>query len=359
MKLFMFCMRLSYSGKAFHFAYANQTQESFLDGHVRAFEAFGGVPTGMVRYDNLKPAVIRVALGRERFEHPRFVALRSHYGYDSFFCLPGIDGAHEKGGVEGEIGRFRRRHLTPVPHVGSLAALNAGAGRRGRPRRRPPDRGPGPRPSAQAAARELLLLRPLPATAFDVALVLSCRVDAKARICVRQSYYSVPARYAGRRLEVRLGATTITALDGTAVVAAHARSLHKCSEDLVLDHYLEVLTRKPGALPGATALAAARACGAFTADHQRFWDAARRRLGDSRRHPGADRGAAAAPHPARRRRHGRDDGRGQAGQRRPRPGRRRGPPRRPSPARAAPVEPTLSRGDRPAPSLAGYDQLLR
>ena len=125
MKLYMFCMRLSHSGKAFHFGYANQTQESFLDGHVRAFEAFGGVPTGMIRYDNLKPAVIRIALGRERFEHPRFVAMRSHYGYDSFFCVPGVEGAHEKGGVEGEIGRFRRRHLTPIPHVGSLEALNA------------------------------------------------------------------------------------------------------------------------------------------------------------------------------------------------------------------------------------------
>ncbi len=92
MKLYMFCMRLSHSGKAFHFGYANQTQESFLDGHVRAFEAFGGVPTGMIRYDNLKPAVIRIALGRERFEHPRFVAMRSHYGYDSFFCGPGVEG---------------------------------------------------------------------------------------------------------------------------------------------------------------------------------------------------------------------------------------------------------------------------
>ena len=94
--------------------------------HVRAFETFGAVPTGMICYDNLKPAVIRVALGRERFEHPQFVAMRSHYGYDSFFCAPGIEGAHEKGGVEGEIGRFRRRHLTPIPHVGSLEALNAG-----------------------------------------------------------------------------------------------------------------------------------------------------------------------------------------------------------------------------------------
>ncbi|MDP2772123.1 MAG: IS21 family transposase, partial [Nocardioides sp.] len=63
MKLFMFCLRLSHSGKAVHVAYANQSQESFLDGHVRAFAALGGVPVGMIRYDNLTPAVIRVALG--------------------------------------------------------------------------------------------------------------------------------------------------------------------------------------------------------------------------------------------------------------------------------------------------------
>lgn len=279
MKLFMFCLRLSHSGKAVHVAYANQSQESFLDGHVRAFDALGGVPVGMIRYDNLTPAVIRVALGRERLENPRFVALRSHYGYDSFFCIPGIEGAHEKGGVEGEIGRFRRRHLTPVPHAASLAALNEAlaAADAGDDARRIGARAES---VGSAAARELPLLRPLPATAFDVAAVLSCRVDAKARVCVRQSYYSVPARYAGRRLEVRLGATTIRVLDTGAVVATHIRSLHKGSEDLVLDHYLEVLTGKPGALAGATALVAARASGAFTATHQRFWSAARRQLGD-------------------------------------------------------------------------------
>lgn len=282
MKIFMFCMRLSHSGKAFHFAYANQAQESFFDGHVRAFAAFGGVPVGMIRYDNLKPAVTRVALGRDRFEHPRFVALRSHYGFDSFYCLPGKDGAHEKGGVEGEIGRFRRRHLTPVPKVGSLAELNeliAAGDARDDARRI----GARAETVGAAAARELPLLRPLPDEDFDVAAVLSCRVDAKARVCVRQSYYSVPARHVGRRLEVRLGATSIRVLDPAAhgkVIAEHTRSLHKGTEDLVLDHYLEVLVRKPGALAGSTALAAARASGLFTADHQRFWTAARTALGD-------------------------------------------------------------------------------
>jgi hypothetical protein len=72
----------------------------------------------------------------------------------------------------------------------------------------------------------------------------------------------------------------VTAVDAGAVVAVHTRSLHKGTEDLVLDHYLEVLTRKPGALAGATALIAARGSGVFTAAHQRFWDAARRQLGD-------------------------------------------------------------------------------
>lgn len=207
------------------------------------------------------------------------MALRSHYGYDSFFCIPGIEGAHEKGGVEGEIGRFRRRHLTPVPHVGSLAALNqalAAADARDDARRI----GARAETVGAAAERELLLLRPLPGEGFDVAATLSCRVDAKARVCVRQSYYSVPARHAGRRLEVRLGATQVRVLAAGKIIATHTRSLHKGSEDLQLDHYLEVLTRKPGALAGATALVAARASGAFTGTHQRFWEAARRGLGD-------------------------------------------------------------------------------
>jgi hypothetical protein len=64
------------------------------------------------------------------------------------------------------------------------------------------------------------------------------------------------------------------------VVAEHTRALGRGSESLLLDHYLEVLIRKPGALAGATALVTARAGGAFTPVHQQFWDAARARHGD-------------------------------------------------------------------------------
>jgi hypothetical protein len=122
---------------------------------------------------------------------------------------------------------------------------------------------------------------PLSAEMSDPARLLQARVDARARICMRQNYYSVPARYAGRRVAVRLSARTVEALDRPQVIAAHERSAGKYAEVLVLDHYLDVLKYKPGGLPGATALAQARAVGAFTASHQRYRDAARRKLGDA------------------------------------------------------------------------------
>jgi hypothetical protein len=73
----------------------------------------------------------------------------------------------------------------------------------------------------------------------------------------------------------------VQVLDGPRVIARHERTAGKYAEILLLDHYLEVLARKPGALPGATALAQARAAGTFTAAHQAYWDAARRQHGDA------------------------------------------------------------------------------
>ena len=274
----LFVMRLSASGQAFRRAYLNEGQEVFLDGHVRAFEFFGGVP-GTIRYDNLKAAVVRAMRGRDRAETERFIALRSHYGFESFYCRPGIEGSHEKGGVEGEIGRFRRRWLVPVPRVDSMAELNdylaessAKDSARHINRRR--------ESVAVHFGIERDFLRPLPTEAFEVAMSLRPRVDHKSRISVRQVYYSVPARYVAGRLEVRLSAEAVEVFDGARVVARHARAVIKGSEVLVLDHYLEVLAAKPGAFRDATALARARASGAFSATHDRFWAAARRRLGD-------------------------------------------------------------------------------
>ena len=275
----VFELRLSHSGAAVHVAFGSEGQEAFLEGHVTAFAGLGGVPA-RIRYDNARALVARVLRGRNRVETERFVALRSHYRFDSFYCEPGQKGAHEKGGIEGEVGRHRRRFFVPIPHVRSLADLNR---RLEEADRRDAARHIGARRLTVGAMGEAdrAALRPLPAEPFDFARVTPVRVDTKARVCVRQSFYSVPARYAGRQLTARIGGTRIEVADGGTIVASHERSLTRGTQTLVLDHYLEILARKPGAMPGALATAQARDTGVLTAAHEAFWRRARRKFGDA------------------------------------------------------------------------------
>jgi hypothetical protein len=216
--------------------------------------------------------------GPDREALPGSRGLRS-LGFESFFCEPGERGAHEKGGVEGEVGRFRRRHLVPVPRVASLEeldALLAEADRRDERRHVEGRR----ETVGQAFEAERPHLRALPDEPFDPSLALRARVDAKARVCVRKRWYSVPAGLAGRRVEVRLGARRLRVSHEGRLVADHPRHPRKGSQTLLLDHYLEALARRPGALPGSLTLAQAREGGVFLSAHERFWARARRRLGD-------------------------------------------------------------------------------
>jgi transposase len=120
-KLQVFSMRSMASGAAFHRAYRHATQQAFLEAHEQAFPYFGGV-FRRLRYDNLGAAVKRVLRGSRREETTRFVAFRSHWRFDSEFCTPAE--GHEKGGVENEVGRFRRNHWVPVPRARDLDELN-------------------------------------------------------------------------------------------------------------------------------------------------------------------------------------------------------------------------------------------
>lgn len=278
-KTALFTMRLSYAGRAAHHAFLTQGQEAFLEGHVYGFERLGGVPIDKVRYDNLNSAVKKVLFGRSRQENDRWIAFRSHYGFDAWYCHPGHEGSHEKGGVEGEGGRFRRNHCVPMPAVDSIDELNAllAAADDADDSRRVGNRANN---VGHDWAFEKTLLRPLPAERFDTTLTLTPRVDRYAQVAVRSNAYSVPARFIGHRLRMKLSASNITAYDRNTAVARHQRAVGKGAKVLDLDHYLEILLRKPGALPGATALAQARAAKVFTAEHEAFWVAACKTGGD-------------------------------------------------------------------------------
>ena len=121
-KAWLFLMRLMYSGRDFAWIYERQDQISFLDGHVRAFAHFDGVPA-RVAYDNLRAAVVRILVGGARTLTPRFAALASHYLLEACFCRPGE--GHDKGGVESRGKAVRQQALVPIPVGPTLAAINA------------------------------------------------------------------------------------------------------------------------------------------------------------------------------------------------------------------------------------------
>ena len=279
-RCYLFAFRLSCSGKGCHRVYASCAQEAFLEGHVTAFEDMGGVPWRHIRYDNLSPAVAKVLRGRSRTETARWLAFRSWYGFEAFYCEPGPGGAHEKGGVEGDLGRFRRRWLVPVPKAASLAELNAVLAEA--------DASEDGRHIAYRAATvgedftaEQAFLRPLPSEPFDTAATLWPLADRYARVSIGKCRYSVPACLIGSRVRAVLSANELRIFDGSRLAAAHPRLTAAGAEHLELDHYLEILVRKPGALAGSSALAQARAAGVFTSVHEAFWAAARARHGDS------------------------------------------------------------------------------
>ena len=121
-KLQVFEIRSMASGAAFHRAYLHATQQAFLDAHEQAFDYFGEV-FRVLRYDNLASAVRKILRGYRREETVRLMAFRSHWRFAAEFCTPGA--GHEKGGIEGEGGYFRRNHWVPVPNAADLDTLNA------------------------------------------------------------------------------------------------------------------------------------------------------------------------------------------------------------------------------------------
>lgn len=268
-KVKLFLMHLSYSGAVYVEAFPNEIQQAFLEGHANAFDHFGGVPA-QIRYDNLKAACKKIMRGRRRSETDRFIALRSHYLFESFYCLPGEEGAHEKGGVEKDVGWFRRNYLVPVPEADSFEELNAQITKSlekilshrliGKERS-----------VGENLIAERPLLRDLPAEPFDTRAASTVRVDSKSLVCVRQNRYSVPCGLIGRSVDALTGARQVEIFEGGKLVASHERLQGRYEMRASLSHYAPLIKRKPGALRGSAALAQERRAGRWPSSFDRLW----------------------------------------------------------------------------------------
>jgi transposase len=276
-KLQFFAMRSMASGGGFHRAYTNGTQQAFLEGHEHGFNYFGGV-FHTLRYDNLSSAVKKILRGRQREETERIITFRSHWGFRSEYCTPGR--GNEKGGVEGELGWYRRNFLVPVPEAGDLAGLNALlldkclAGQQHTISGRTMTVG-------AAMAQERPHLLPLAEETFALEEVLYPVVDGKGCVRVKTNWYSTPLD-AGVRAMVKVWPSLVEIYQDLECVARHQRCYGRGHQLLNLEHYLDVLERKPGAMAGSTPLQQWRAAGRWPECLDAIWKKLEARQGKSR-----------------------------------------------------------------------------
>ena len=249
-KVALFVMTLPYSGAIFLQAFPRECTETFLEGHRRAFEHFGGVPR-RISYDNSAIAVIEVLSGRERKLTKEFLRLQSHYLFREHFCL--VRRAHEKGHVERLLGFARRTFLVPVPQVDSLESLNQFL--RDQCLRDLAERTRGkPTSKGELLPEDQAAFLPLPKQPFEARRVTEGAANSESLVRFDTNDYSVPVRYAHRKLIVVATVEEVRLIFEDRLVARHSRCWGR--EQAIFDpvHYLALLERKPGGFDHARPL---------------------------------------------------------------------------------------------------------
>ena len=195
---------LSYSRRQYLRFAEHQDFETTVREHLRAFEHLGGVAATCL-YDNMK-VVVSGFDGQEPIYNPRFLSFATHYGFKPWACRPRR--ARTKGKIERPFS-YVEQSLLNGRTFQSLAHLNdvtrwwlenvSDVHVHRTTNQRPIDR----------HVEELPYLIPLPARAFDPSPVVYRVVDVEGCVAWRSNRYSVPWRYIGQTLPVRITETKV------------------------------------------------------------------------------------------------------------------------------------------------------
>jgi len=243
-------MDLPHSDDCFVAAFPSETTEAFLEGHVRAFAYFGGVPTRIL-YDNSKIAVAKILGGEERQRTRAFSELQSYYLFADKFGRPAK--GNDKGKVEGLVGYARRNFMVPIPRVSSWEELNAHLEQQCRKRRERKLRGHS-ESIGERFERDRAAMLPLPAALYEACEKISARVSSLSLVRYRGNDYSVPTEYGHRQVWVKGYVHEVVIACASEVIARHERSYER--EAVIFDplHYLALLEQKTRALDQAAPL---------------------------------------------------------------------------------------------------------
>jgi len=241
----MFCvMSLPYSDALFCQAFPRECTETFQEGHRRAFEFFGGVPS-RISYDNSKVVVAKIVGRRGRTPTAEFLRLQSHYLHEHHFCL--VRRANEKGHVENLVTYARRNFMVPIPEFDDFEAFNQ---KLAEDCLRDLDR----QLRGKSGTKSKLLeddrraMRPLPPGPFEARRIENGKVNTLSLVRFDRNDYSAPTEYAHREVTVVGSLEKVRIVVDTRVVAEHVRDWDKENVHYEPVHYLRLLQKKPNSL---------------------------------------------------------------------------------------------------------------
>jgi transposase len=198
-RVHLFSYVLGYSRRQYLRFVESQDMATTLQQHVRAFEHLGGVAATCL-YDNMK-VVVSGYDGDVPMYNPRFLAFATHYGYRPVACRPRRP--QTKGKVERpfhyvETNLLCGRDFRDMEHLNEVTAwwlAEVADERIHRETRQSP---------RARHAEEVRHLIPLPAAPYEVATMLYRSVTVEGCVAIQQNHYSVPWRYLGQLLPVRV-----------------------------------------------------------------------------------------------------------------------------------------------------------
>lgn len=246
----VFVSTLPYSYGVYGLVFPDKKNTSFMTGHVRAFEFFGGVPRRCI-YDNLRSAVASGS-GNTAVKAEEFKKLEAHYGFESDFCNAAA--GWEKGAVENAVALIRRIAFTPMPRIRDFAELQQHVDaccleyiKTHKIRYRAAS-------INEMLAEESRYLNPLPLIPLDTAKTVPAIVGSDLTIFFEGTRYSVPLDYVGEKVTLKVSPFTLAIWHKGTQIATHTRALQKGDHQYITEHYLDLLSRKPRSLMNAVPL---------------------------------------------------------------------------------------------------------
>lgn len=249
-KAHFFVLDLPHSDACYVRAYPAAVAEAWVDGHVHAFAFFGAVLQSIV-YDNDRCLVAKILPDGTRKRATLFSGFLSHYLVRDRYGRPGK--GNDKGSVEGLVGYARRNFMVPIPCFATWEDFNLWL--EDQCRKRQGDRLRGESETiGERLQRDLVAMRPLPASPFDACDQAGGRVSSQALVRYRTNDYSVPVAYGHQDVWIRGYVDEVVIGCGGETIARHPRSYER--EEVVFDplHYLPLIEQKINALDQAAPL---------------------------------------------------------------------------------------------------------